>query len=256
MTGLLHALICVSLARNLSADQVKGRGFESRTPYDLRQILPERPKAFPNLVPKEAICNYVSVLDHEFSPELVASMRSSVDTQEARMGEDQYESKIDLPFEITTTVWTTAQRIRLDIEKRLEAGTKNDLIAIMKFVSDWREQQASETRRDRKLGWLLTNLGVLDGSTPGCSPTNTTSHESDGPDAQQGWSIRAAHFVVSAEVCCAAFLVAVMTVKGGDMCVSCSWQDGVVKDGLGERLVADLERWIVAMGDDVQAGAV
>jgi hypothetical protein len=39
-----------------------------------------------------------------------------------------------------------------------------------------------------------------------------------------------------------------MTVKGREMCVTCSWQDSVVDTELGERLTGDLERWLKEIG--------
>jgi hypothetical protein len=62
LTGLVQALCLVSVSATLQ----DARGFASRTPYDLRQILPSKTEAYPWLDPKEAMCNYVSVVDHEF----------------------------------------------------------------------------------------------------------------------------------------------------------------------------------------------
>jgi hypothetical protein len=47
---------------------------------------------------------------------------------------------------------------------------------------------------------------------------------------------------LSAETPSVALSVSIMTVKGDEMCVVCTWQDGVVGVELGERLVVDSER--------------
>ncbi|ORY10489.1 hypothetical protein BCR34DRAFT_602069 [Clohesyomyces aquaticus] len=78
LTGLVHALVLVSLSCTLGNSNAKA--FASRTPYDLRKVLPERSKEYPWLETKEAMCNYVSVLDHEFDAELVARIRNQKTT--------------------------------------------------------------------------------------------------------------------------------------------------------------------------------
>jgi hypothetical protein len=40
-----------------------------------------------------------------------------------------------------------------------------------------------------------------------------------------------------------------MTVKGDEMCVACTWQDGVFGVEVWERLVVDSERWSMEVGE-------
>jgi hypothetical protein len=133
-------------------------------------------------------------------------------------------------------VWSISARVRQEIKARLESGTRNDLIGIMKLCVDWNSQQQSETRRTRHLSWLVTNLGVIDGES-------STSVGKEEP-----WSLRRAELILSAETPSAALSVSIMTVKDREMCVTCSWQDCVVDTELGERLMSDLERWLKDIG--------
>ncbi|CAN9238068.1 unnamed protein product [Alternaria alternata] len=223
LTGLLQALCLVSLSTALH----DASGFASRTPYDLRHILPSNTKQYPSIQPKELMCNYVSVVEHEFDSDLVDSIRSQIPVTSS-------ESK--LPLNAMDIVWSVSARVRKEIKARLESGTRNDLIGIMKLCPDWNSQQQSEMRRTRYLSWLVTNLGVIDGATS----------VSDG--GQDAWSLRRAELILSAETPSAAFSVSIMTVKGGEMCVTCSWQDCVVDTELGERLMSDLQRWLEDIG--------
>ena len=202
-------------------------GFASRTPYDLRHILPSNPPKFPWLKPKELMCNYVSVVDHEFNPQLVETIRSRIDAH----GPDAALSP-----QLMEIVWSVAARVRREIKERLDSGLHNDLIGIMKLVSDWRTQQKGEMHRTRYLSWLVTNLGVLDGKT------------GDAAQREGGWSLHRAELILSAETPSAAFSASLMTVKDGDMCVTCSWQECVVDAKLGEGLVTDLKRWLNDIG--------
>ncbi|KAF2463773.1 uncharacterized protein BDR25DRAFT_307565 [Lindgomyces ingoldianus] len=223
LTGLAQALVLVSLSSALE----DMNGFASRTPYDLRHILPSNTPQYPWLQPKEAMCNYVSVVDHEFDAELVATIRSKMPAK---------AMDASLSADVMGIIWSVSARVRREIQERLDSGVRNDMIGIMKFVSDWRAQQQSEARKTRYLSWLVTNLGVLDG---GIGATQ-------GQD--QGWLLRRAELVLSTEVPSAALSVSIMTVKGDEMCITCSWQDCVVDSGLGERLMSDLERWLNAIG--------
>ncbi|KAI4602769.1 hypothetical protein KJ359_007987 [Pestalotiopsis sp. 9143b] len=109
----------------------KLKGFASRTTYDLRHILPSNPSNYPWLRPKETMCNYVSVGDHEYDSKLVASIRSKMPSQ---------TKNASLPPGVVDIVWSVAARVRGEIEARLDSGLVDDWIGIMKFVSDWRAQ--------------------------------------------------------------------------------------------------------------------
>ena len=225
VTGLIEALILVSMTCALKDME----GFASRTPYDLRLILPYNTAQYPWLQPKKSMCNYVSVVDHEYNEKLVATIRS-------KMTAESIDSS--LSADVMDTVWSVAAQVRRQIQARLDAGVRNDMIAIMKFVSDWRIQQQHEASRTRHFSWLLTNLGVLDRDF------------ADSREQEEGWSLRSAELVLSAEVAAAAIHVAIATVKGEQMRVTCSWQDCVVDSGLGERLMGDLERWLNQIGSE------
>ena len=225
VTGLVHALCLVSLSTALQ----DARGFASRTPYDLRQILPSNTKSYPWLDPKETMCNYISVIDHEFSAKLVDTIRSYIPPSSS--------SSDAPPPAVMPTIWSVAARVRQEIQSRLDAGTKNNPIAIVKSCPDWNVQQQREMHGTRYLSWQVTNLGVLDGQS--------SASELDKTEA---WSIRRAGLVQSAGTAAAALSVSVMTLKGGEMCVACTWQDAAVGVEIGERLVGELERWLMGIG--------
>lgn len=236
LTGLVQALALVSLTSALK--DVKG--FASRTPYDLRHILPSNPPRYPWLQPKETMCNYVSVVDHEFDAKLVASIRS-------RMPPGRSANASLSPEIMDKCVWPVAARVRQEIRARLDSGLLNDWIGIMKFVSDWRAQQQAETRKARYFSWLVTNLGVVDDNR-NIRKKAGERQQGEEEEAEEGWSVRKAELVLSTEILSAALSISIMTVKDEQMCVTCSWQDCVVEADLGERLLGDLERWLHEIG--------
>jgi len=226
LTSLLQALTLVSLASNLTED--KAQAFESITAIDLRRFLPSDHKEFPWLRPERTIANYVTVLPHDFGNPLLTQIRSQtkVNTSESALSTD-----------LVNLIWSISSTVREEIKSKLDNGLKDDLVGLMKFISDWREEVTNETRKPRKYSWFVTNLGVLDG--------NQATKEGD------AWSICRAQFSLSAEVPAAAIQISPMTVAGGLLCVACSWQDCVVEESLGERLLADLERWLHQLGTPV-----
>ncbi|KAF1963217.1 hypothetical protein CC80DRAFT_499477 [Byssothecium circinans] len=219
LTGLVHALCLVSLSTALQG----ASGFASRTPYDLRHILPSNTKPYPWLRPKESMCNYVSVVDHEFDSKLVDTIRSHMPAM---------SSNSKLLADVLGVIWSVSARVQHEIQTRLDSGTRNNLISIMKLCPDWNSQQQSEMRRMRYLSWLVTNLCVIDGES------STTVGKGG------AWSLRRAELLLSTETASAALSVSIMTVKGREMCLTCSWQDCVVDTELGERLMGGLERWL------------
>ncbi|KAK8013538.1 hypothetical protein PG991_009131 [Apiospora marii] len=265
VTALLHVLVLLSLTKGLK----DAKGFASRTPYNLRPILPSRPEKYPWLEPKDTMCNDVSIVDHLFDAKLVASIRAKLaGTAKPKggvLGALEVEAEMPtrpLSADLLEIVWSTSARVRREIKARLDAGDKNDMIGIMKFAPEWKAHMKNEAKKPRPLSWLVTNVGVVDGRENGKAPADgvvqTQSAEAQGPGEgghhpQQGgddqeWSIRRAELLLSADVASAALQISVMTVKDEQMAVTCSWQDCVVDAGLGRCFVDDLERWLKEIG--------
>ncbi|KAK8096988.1 hypothetical protein PG999_012932 [Apiospora kogelbergensis] len=269
VTGLLHVLVLLSLTSGLK----DAKGFASRTPYNLRPILPSHPRKYPWLEPKETMCNYVSVTDHVFNAGLVASIRAKlavpaqtkgeVSEEEAAAGTGG-ENNRPLSADLLDIVWSTSARVRREIKDRLTSGVKNDLIGIMKFAPEWKALMKNEARKPRFLSWLVTNVGVLDGREGAreveviadAEKTQTAETQERGEEGEdgrgkedgQGWSICRGELLLSADVASAAIQISVMTAQDEQMAVTCSWQDCVVDPGLGRCLVDDLERWLNEIG--------
>jgi hypothetical protein len=108
----------------------------------------------------------------------------------------------------------------------------------------------SIAKKTRQFSWLVTNIGVLDGNAL-TGPTTTTTQSPTGSDTKsddgQRWSIHRAQFGLSAEIPAAAIEFAPVSVAGRGMCVSANWPDGAVDAALGERIMADLERWLAQL---------
>ncbi|KAI0182656.1 hypothetical protein EV127DRAFT_487906 [Xylaria flabelliformis] len=121
---------------------------------------------------------------------------------------------------------------------------------MFKYVTDWQQMMKDMAEKTRQFLWLVTNIGVLDGKTPtelSLSTTRSPTDDDSKSDDGQRWSISRAHFALSAEIPAAAIEVAPVSVAGGGTCVSANWPDCAVDTMLGERIMADMERWLAQL---------
>jgi hypothetical protein len=168
--------------------------------------------------------NYVTQLIHRFEPELVARIRFKLPAN--RSGEG-----IHLSADLQRELWAVSAQNRLEIVRKLEAGLRNDLVGVFKYVTDWQKTMSDMAKKTRQLTWLVTNIGVLSGRLTD----------------DQKWSIHRAQFGLSAEIPAAAIEFTAVSVAGRGMCVGANWLDCAVEVEFGERTVGDLERWLAQL---------
>lgn len=75
------------------------------------------------------MCRYVSIADHDFDTELVATIRSKISS-------DVVDSS--LSADAMDVAWSVSARIRQEIKAGPDSGIYNDIIGIAGFVRDWR----------------------------------------------------------------------------------------------------------------------
>jgi hypothetical protein len=224
ITGLLNGLALIAFASHL--DSTVAPAFQSSTIMDHRRNLPPAPPDAPWVRSDRAVGNYVTMLPHRFETELVARIRSKLpaDASERR----------DLSADLQRELWVISAQNRLEIVRKLEAGLRNDLVGVFKYVTNWQQTMRDMAKKTRQFTWLVTNIGVLDGNNS---------------DDGQSWSIGRAQFGLSAEIPAAAIEFAPVSVAGRGICVSANWPDCAVDVMLGERIMADLERWLAQLAN-------
>ena len=242
ITGLLNGLALVAFSSHL--DSTVAPAFQSSTIVDHHRNLPPAPPDAPWGRSDRAMGNYVTQLLHRFDTELVAQIRSKLPT-------DASEGK-NLSADLQRELWAVSAQNRLEILRKLETGLRNDLVGVFKYVTDWQRTMSDMAQKTRQFSWLVTNLGVLDGNTSTRLSTTSTRLPTGGDtkfDDGQRWSIVRAQFGLSAEIPAAAIEFAPVSVAGWGMCVSANWPDCAVDTMLGERIMADLERWLAQLAN-------
>lgn len=220
ITALLHALVLVSITLQLRKEAT---AFSSITALDHRRFMPSYPKSHPWFDPHKTMSNMVTVMFHDYPAKLLDTMRAKIQTT---------ASQTDIISTLEDIVWSVAARTRGEVEGRLEAGLKNDIAGLLKFVGDWRGQMRNTAKRPRAGSWAVTNLGAIDGSGK----------------RDDGWRITRGLFQISTEITAGAFNISVVSVKGGELSVDIGWQECTMDAALGDRLTSDLNVWLNHLG--------
>jgi hypothetical protein len=199
---------------------------------DLRRFLPSNHPSYPWLVPERAMANYVTIMNHIADEDFVAQLRSKT----LLYASDSFHSGVFMDL-----MWTAARKVRRELEAKVDQGLKNDMNGFAQVIGDWRAQLSEEARRPRRTSWVITNLGLIDGS-PAIS--STAADASPSSELESSWSIARAQFILCANVVASAIGISTAAVRGGDLIITCSWQDCVIDVNLGEVFVTSLERWL------------
>lgn len=119
-----------------------------------------------------------------------------------------------------SSIWDLARSYRTLLEDKLKAGTRNTDTGLLKLVPNYEKFFKSKLGERREQTFELSNLGVFKGQ-PGSR-----------------WNIPARMiFSQSASVAGAVCEVSVISVKGGEMCVGVSYQEGAVEKELVEKVL-------------------
>lgn len=196
---------------------------------DHRRNLPAAPPDAPWGSSNKVVSNYVTQVLHRFNTEVVARIRSKLPaTCDSNEG-------IDMSAELQHELWAVSAQNRLEIVRKMEDPLRNDIVGLFQYVTDWRKTMSDMANKTRQFSWLVTNVGVLNGVT------------SEPGNDDQKWSIDRAQFGLSAEIPAAAIEISPVSVAGRGMCVSADWPDNAVDVVFGERIMADLERWLAQL---------
>ena len=222
ITSLLNVLALIAFSSQL--DSTVAPAFQSSTIMDYRRNLPPAPPDAPWTRSDRAVGNYVTQLLHKFEMKLVARIRSKLPANASEGW--------DLSADLQRELWAVSAQNRLEIVRKLEAGPRNDLVGVFKYVTDWQQTMRNIAKKTRQFSWLVTNIGVLNG--------NTTTRPSNGVDITsdkgQRWSILRAQFGLSAELPAATIEFTPASAASQGMCVSANWLDCAVDAMLGERI--------------------
>lgn len=238
ITGLINGLALISFSLRL--DAAAAPGFQSTTIVDHRRNLPPASEGAPWIRSDRAVSNYVTQCLHRYDTDLTKRIRSKLPAPASK------DAKIDLSTELQSELWAASAQNRREIVQKLESGLQDDLLGLFKYVTDWQQTMVGMAKKKRQFSWLVTNIGVIDPSlsTAGAIGGDNNSIK---PDDGQKWSISRAQFGMSSEIPFAAIEFSPVSVVGRGMSIGATWAECAVEATLAERIMADLESWLVQL---------
>ncbi|KAG9255520.1 alcohol acetyltransferase-domain-containing protein [Emericellopsis atlantica] len=222
VTSMLNGIVFASLYHELK-DMDGQPSLSGSTAVDQRRFLGS---SVNGVDPKRMVNNLVTMVAHDFTEEDVLRITKNIGTQDPSQGLAYLEP----------VVWEVAGLTRGHVQERLDKGFKDDIMSLMGLVGDWRSEVTRSMKKPRRESWQVTNLGVIDGH---------------GGSAEGGWHISRAMFSLSAELCRSLFILSCFGVKGGEISVDITWQDGLneLVQRVGERLTTDTLGWCNWLAD-------
>ncbi|KAF5974831.1 hypothetical protein FCOIX_8022 [Fusarium coicis] len=216
LTGLMHALIAVSMATRLA--EIKASAFLCGTPICLRQF--QKP-GHPSIDMNKTAINSIAYWPFRFDEELVAKVREQI---------NEAQTKPNMSANLEATIWSCAKALRDRLSAKLDLGTKNDHIGLAKFVKDW-QSFVKDHGKTRLYSWEISNIGVIHGKAEG-----------------DKWAIENATFTQTAPTFGSALTFSVISAMGGDLVVTNTWQVGVVEEDFAVGVSSDVEAWLNELG--------
>lgn len=135
LTGLLHALILISLSRRLPPSEASS--FASSTPISLRPWI--SPKANPAF--KTKLRALVTAHRSHHPSSLVSALRA--------------------PSATDDLIWQTSYRVKQELNHRMAKIPVNDIAGLMPLVPDFFDFWTSKEGKPRDTTWEVSNVGAL-----------------------------------------------------------------------------------------------
>lgn len=227
LTGLIHALVAISLSLQLSEKHghtPQPKSFKACTPIDHRRYITSPPTGQPDFDANDCLMNIFSTVWHDMNPAIIESIRKKA------LGISS-SSTSEIITAVERELWSIAATVRREIQSRVGKGTADDVAGLAKFIKDWRSHHRDVTRKPRVGSWLVTNLGTVEGGS--------------GP-----WNMTSSSFINPSEMCSAAFCVTAISVKGGSLTLGVSWQKCVMEGSIAEQLVSNMEAWLSQLSEN------
>lgn len=134
-----------------------------------------------------------------------------------------------------TPLWDLARKYRHKLASRVDAGTRNADVGMLKHVRDFEKHFRGRLGKSHENTFEVSNLGVFKGRK-----------------STAGWDVPArVLFSQSASVANCAVDFSVISVKGGDMALGVGYQVGTVEPELVGRLVETLKSKVEAVAAGV-----
>ncbi|RFU76243.1 alcohol acetyltransferase [Trichoderma arundinaceum] len=212
LTALLHSFALASLSARLPSP-TEAPAFAAATPISLRPFTTASAMN-PDYV--SSLRCLVAACTHHFSPEAVSALRAP--------GADT-----------TALIWENAGRVKAELAAKLATMPKDDIMAMLKYISDWFDFWRGRDGKKRSDSWEISNIGVLN------NPASDGNGNGNGADVPRATRLL---FTNGAMAAGPPLSINVASVAGSKLTLGLSWPDAVVEDELMDHLAQDLSAYI------------
>lgn len=207
LTGLVHALTLLSLARQLPSERV----LTSQTPMSLRPYV-----SAPATDLAKSMSVLVGTCIHQFPADQVRALQSFL------------AAKDENPAALEGMLWEIAADVKTELMDKAASLPADDVMGLLSLAGDWRERFRQMDGKPPKTTWEVSNVGVISGD-----------------DGSGGVRISRLLFSQSATLTGSALNTSVAGCEGdGGVGITWTWPEGVLEEGLVEGVGRDIEMWI------------
>ncbi|THH14802.1 hypothetical protein EW146_g5581 [Bondarzewia mesenterica] len=126
-------------------------------------------------------------------------------------------------------LWDAARRTKVALDAKIAAGDRDQDTGMLRYVSSVRNFVINKIGKKRDASFEISNVGIV------------RFNESEDDQAATAWKAKRVLFSQSANAVGAPIAFSVCSVKGGDICVSASWQVGVVDSGFARSVMTNTQ---------------
>lgn len=137
-----------------------------------------------------------------------------------------------------TSVWELARGCRKELESRVRAGTRNADVGVLRHLSDFEAHFRGRLGKRHEFSFEISNLGVFKGRGAGAGRWNIPTR---------------VVFSQSANVASCPVDFSVISVKGGDLVIALSFQEGGAEPELMRRVLDGLKSEVERIAGEQQA---
>lgn len=128
-------------------------------------------------------------------------------------------------------LWSLTTQLSTSLKQKVSSLPADDLVGLLPYITDPHKRWLGKVGQARETTWEVSNVGAVE------------------MEAEGGWRVDRMVFSQSGNVAGNAFGVNVAAVRGGELAVTLSWQEGIVQGEVMDGVRGDLEGWLTGLAE-------
>lgn len=128
-------------------------------------------------------------------------------------------------------IWSLASTLGTELKAKVASLPADDGVGMLPWVTDFHKRWLDRVGKQRETTWEVSNIGAVDMGAGG------------------DWRVQRMVFSQSQSVAGSAIGVSAVAVRGGELAVTLTWQEGIVEEEVVDGVAGDLERWLTGLAE-------